>query len=256
MASIPLWFTSEVLPVLDDVRRVPGELQYYARCPVPRHADRRRSFAIRPGDKMAIVYYCQAGCSEEEIRAALAALGVPEEYLGLLGTPEYEIRRQARNSGEEWRQVERLRNEMLDLKNSIKGLMVADLSLAMLKVRILAVLDEVDVPSSRKNYVDFAIQAGVSSAAAYKAWLVDPLCQTRTRCVSGDHVVLTHPDDDSQPEQVSASDGILETRKTLSKREDGDSRNENSRIEKTGTEAAIAALRAAGLTAAPSNPAA
>lgn len=247
MAEVPQWFTAEILRRLKGVR--PGDKpgQFYARCPA--HDDHRASLGIRPGTSVSIVYHCQAGCADAKIRQALADRGAPEEYLGIYGTPEYEARRQTRTSSEDWRQVERLRNEMADLKSSLRGLLAADLTLAMLKVRLLAVVEGADVPVDRRGYVAFAMRAGVSQPRAYAAWKADPLAvQAQPECVSGDHVVLTRPDENRQAAQVTEHDGILETRKPLSKREEIPSRNENSRNEKTAMDAALRTLREAGLT--------
>jgi hypothetical protein len=128
---------------------------------------------------------------------------------------------------------------MADLKSAVRGLMAADLSLAMLKVRLLAVVEDEDIPTVEKEYVAFARRAHVSQAAAYKAWKVDPLCQNQAQCVTADHVVLTHSDENRQALQVAGPGEILEPRKVLSNREGKNSRTENSRTEKiTGDEAA------------------
>jgi hypothetical protein len=248
---MPPWFKTEVLRRLEGVRpgREPG--QFYARCPA--HNDRHASLAIRPGDEMPLVYWCHAvpGCEETAIREGLAALGVPEEYLGRYGTPEYEARRKAKASGDGWREVERLRNEMIDLKNMLRTLLDADLTLAMLKVRILAVAEGVEIPAGRKEYVSLAVRGGVSPARAYEAWKADPLGRARTQCVTHtpDHVVLTRPGESSQASQVTGHDGILETRTSLSEREPRgtDEVEDNSRNENAQFKAADKALRDAGL---------
>ena len=238
MAAAPPWFTAEVLRRLSGVRRGKEPGQFYARCPA--HDDQHASLAIKAGDSMPLIYWCHAvpGCDQADIRDALAGLGVPEEHLGQYGTPEYEARRQVRTTNEDWRQIERLRCEMAELKSGIRGLLAADLTLAMLKVRILAVVDDADIPADRKEYVAFAMRAGVSQPRAYAAWKADPLAQVQPQCVSGDHVVLTQPGENRQASQVTQQDGIIEPRKSLSDREGSNSRNGNSRNEKTGRSAA------------------
>jgi hypothetical protein len=252
--GVPDWFTAEVMRRLRGGKRVPGSLQHYACCPVPAHGDRHASMGIRPGDDVMIVFNCKAGCSPEEIRGALADLGIPDEFLGPYGTPGWAERNRVRATSEERRQVERMRYEMLELKATLRGLLDADLSLAMLKVRILAVVEEVVIPAGRKEYVAFAIKAGVSQPRAYAAWKVDPLAQTQDQCVTGDHVVLARPEEERQAGQVSTGGVLIEPRNPLSNRElaeaagPGDSRNENYRNEKTEEEAAMRTLRDAGLT--------
>ena len=238
MSETPQWFATEVLRRLSGVKRGKAPGQFYAHCPA--HDDQHASLAIRPGDTMPLIYWCHAdpGCDQVDIRSALVAIGVPVEHLGQYGTPEYETRRQARPTNEDWRQVERLRYEMADLKSSVRGLMAADLSLAMLKVRLLAVVEDEDIPATEKAYVAFAKRAGVSQSAAYKAWKVDPLCRGFTECVTPDHVVLTQPGENRQAVQVAGYGGIIETREVFSNREGQNSRTDNSRIEKSGDEAA------------------
>lgn len=251
MAAVPPWFAGEVL------RHLPGAIpgkdpgQYYARCPVPRHADRHRSFAICPGDSIPVVFCCHGGCTDAEARAALIGIGIPEDYLGPYGTPEYEARRQSRAASDERRIIERLRWEMLEFKATIRGLLSAELSLALLKIRIFAAVEGVDVPTGRKEYIPFAIRAGVSQPRAYAAWNVDPLIHGQERSISDDNAVLARADQNGQAPQVSGHDAIIEARNPFSDREGSnapDSRNDNSRNEKSETDAAIEALRSAGLT--------
>jgi hypothetical protein len=245
VAETPQWFTSEVLRFLNGWHRGAKPGQYYARCPA--HDDRRASLGIRPGDKLDVVWNCQAGCSVEDVRAALIGLGIDEDYLGEYGTPKYEARRHARAASDDWRQIERLRNEMIDLKGSLRELLSADLTLAMLKVRLLAVAEGVVFPVDQKGYVAFAIRAGVSRPRAYAAWKADPLAvQAQPQCVTEDHVVLTQPGENRQAAQVAEDDGILGTRQPISERDKipgSLSRNETAEID-----AAIAALRDGGLT--------
>lgn len=256
MTAVPDWFTAEVMNRLRGGKRVPGSLQHYACCPVPAHNDRHASMGIRPGDDVMIVFNCKAGCTPEEIRDALIGLGVPDEFLGPYGTPGWAERHRVRATSEERRQVERMRFEMLELKATLRGLLDADLSLAMLKVRLLAVVEEVPVPAERKEYVAFAIRAGVSQPRAYAAWKVDPLAQTETQCVTEDHVVLAQPQSERQAPQVDADGVLIEPRNLLSNREaaevpgPGDSRNENYRNENDEAQA-LEVLRAAGFNPLP-----
>lgn len=258
MAAVPQWFTSEVLRHLPDA--IPGKTpgQYYARCPVPGHPDRHRSFAIAPGESIPVVFCCHGGCPDAEARDALIAVGVPEDYLGPYGTPAYEIRRRARPAGisrqqleDLEKQIERLRWEMLELKASVRELLDADLTLALLKVRLWAVMEGAEIPVERKSYVDFAVAAGVSAPAAYKAWRVDPLVLSRKRGNSGNHVVLAHSEDESQAEHVSESVGIIDsiTHLPADYRPDSPMEPNDYRVDKT--DAALAVLRAGGLVPEP-----
>ena len=266
MAVVPQWFTSEVARRLSGVTRPdPNSLQHYAHCPVPRHPDRHRSFAFRPGDSLPLVYQCHVDCANEEIREALADLGVPEEYLGPYGTPPFEARRRASaNSAEARRirelekQVERLRWEMLELQASIRGLMNSEGKLALLKIRILAVMEGADVPVEEDAYVAFAMRAGVPKSTAYRVWKTDPLVLAQAKCVvpDPDHVVLARPGDDGQAVQTRAAAAILKsiTQRGPDSRDENASRPKDSRNENAQHEAAVETLRAGGL--APTKPAA
>jgi hypothetical protein len=229
------WFATEVLRRLSGVKRGREPGQFYARCPA--HDDKHASLAIRAGDSMPLIYHCHAvpGCDQAAIRQALAALGVPEERLGQYGTPQYERRRQIRGTSSDRRELEaarrelaEARRELADLKGDIRALLAADLSPAMLRVRVLATVDDMDIPADRKSYVAFAMRGGVSQPRAYAAWKSDPLGQARSECVTRDHVVLTQPEENRQASQVDSSPGILGTRKALSEREPGNSRNEKT----------------------------
>lgn len=259
MAAVPPWFTSEVLQYLPGA--IPGAKagQYYARCPVPRHGDRRRSFAIAPGDSIPVVFCCHGGCEDGEAREALIALGISEEHLGPYGTPEYENRRQVRASvgdriqvRELERQIERLRWEMLELKATVTSLMNSDLKMGLLKIRIQAVMEGIEVPiETEAAYVTFAERAGVPKPSAYRLWRTDPLVKAGGHGgVSDDHVVLTHSDDSSQAAQVSEAAGII----NLIEQGGSDSRNDNDsgpndyRNDNAETDAALEALHSAGLT--------
>ena len=259
MAAVPPWFTSEVLQYLPGA--IPGSKpgQYYARCLVPRHGDRRRSFAIAPGDTLPVVFWCHGGCEDPEIREALIGAGISEEYLGPYGTPEYEVSRRIRSNAAERaqireleRQVERLRWEMLELSASVTGLMNSDLKMGLLKIRILAVFEGIQVPTgSEADYVGFAERAGVPKPSAYRLWRTDPLVKAQGQSVViPDHVVLAHSEDESQPSQVSKAAGII----NLIEQGGSDSRNENAsgpndyRNDNAETETALEALRSAGLT--------
>jgi len=56
------------------------------RCPV--HDDRRASLSINPGTIHRIVWHCGAGCSCEDVRAALESLGADPSCLGRYGLPK------------------------------------------------------------------------------------------------------------------------------------------------------------------------
>ena len=225
------WFATEVLKRLSGVRHGKEPGQFYARCPA--HDDKHASLAIKAGDSIPLIYWCHAtpGCDQADIREALAGLGVPEERLGQYGTPEYERRRQVRGTSEDRRELEATRRELAELKADIRGLLVAELSPAMLKVRILATVDDEDIPDGRKGYVAFAMRAGVSQPRAYAAWKSDPLGRARTECVTRDHVVLTQPPENRRAPQVDSGTKIPEPRNPLSNRQSelaGNSRNEKT----------------------------
>lgn len=260
MTAVPQWFTSEVLQYLPGA--IPGAKpgQYYARCPVASHGDRRRSFAISPGDSIPVVFWCHGGCSDEEVRAALIGTGISDEYLGPYGTPEYEVRRKIRSNAAERAQikelesqVERLRWEMLELKASVTGLMNSDLKMGLLKIRILAAFEGTQVPvGSEADYVGFAVRAGVPKPSAYRLWGTDPLVKAAGQsAVFPDHAVLTQPEDDSQAAQVTEVAGII----NLIEQGGSDSRSDNNSApndyqnDNPWTEAAaLKALRSAGMT--------
>lgn len=260
MVAVPQWFASEVLRYLPSA--IPGSKpgQYYARCPVPGHADRRRSFAIAPGDAIPVVFCCHGGCDDEVVRAALLGLGMSEEFLGPYGTPEYEMKRKVRSNAAERaqireldRQVERLRWEMLELKASVTGLMNSDLKMGLLKIRILAAFEGVQVPvGSEADYVSFAVRAGVPKPSAYRLWGTDPLVKAKGQsAVIPDHVVLTQPEDERQASQVTEDAGIINLIEPggSDSRSDNDSapndyQNDNAAMEA----AALEALRSAGMT--------
>ncbi len=240
MTDTSSWFATEVLRRLSGVKRGKEPGQFYARCPA--HDDQHASLAIKAGHSMPLIYHCHAvpGCDQADIREALAGLGVPEERLGQYGTPQYERRRQVRATSEERRELEAARRELAELKGDIRALLVADLSPAMLRVRVLAAVDDVDIPAPRKEYVPFAMRAGVSQPRAYTAWKADPLGQARSECVTRDHVVLTQPREDRQASQATGQDEIIGTRKPLSNRES--ELPDFSRNEKTGPEQAVKTL--------------
>jgi hypothetical protein len=270
VAAVPQWFTNEVARRLRNVKHMPGQLQHYACCPVPRHGDKHQSFAIRPGDTMPLIYYCQKDCEPGEIRDALAGLGVPDEYLGSYGTPEYQARKQARPPAAHReqlerleKQIERMRWEMLELKASIRGLMNSELSLALMKIRILAVMEGVEVPVDEEGlYVAFAMRAGVPKPTAYRVWKTDPLVKARTPCVTPDHVVLAQPGDGSQARQVSEAGEIIESITPFSDRERSGYQSENAsesndyQNDNPGLDEAVETLRSAGMISRPSKPAA
>ena len=243
------WFATEVLRRLSGVRRGKEPGQFYARCPA--HDDKHASLAIKAGDSIPLIYWCHAmpGCDQADVRAALAGLGVPEERLGQYGTPEYERRRQVRSTSEDRRELEAARRELAELKGDIRALLVADLSPAMLRVRVLAAVDDMDIPAPRKEYVPFAMRAGVSQPRAYATWKADPLGEARYECLTLDHVVLTQPRENRQAPQVDSSPVIPEPRKPFSKRESERASDPpgNSRNEKTGEPAeAVKTLSNAG----------
>lgn len=265
MAAVPPWFRNEVAHRLSGVTQPdPTSPQHYAHCPVQRHADRHRSFAIKPGDSLPLVYQCHVDCANEEIREALTGLGVPEEYLGPLGTPPFEARRRAQAASGDQRQIRelekqigRLRWEMLELQASIRGLMNSDLKLALLKIRILAVMEDADVPTEEDAYVAFAMRAGVPQSTAYRVWKTDPLVQAQVKCVvSDDHVVLARSGDDGQAAHLSEAAAILKsiTQRGPAPRNENASASNDSRNENGQHEAAVENLRAGGL--APTKPAA
>lgn len=56
------------------------------RCPVPDHADHRKSFSLNPGTKGKwMVWHCHAICTDADARAALLELGIDAQCLGSFG---------------------------------------------------------------------------------------------------------------------------------------------------------------------------
>jgi hypothetical protein len=215
----PAWFLSEVIPRLRGARRGKGNGQWYACCPVPRHNDRHQSFAIKPGDKMPLVYHCNV-CDDEEARAALAAAGVPEQFLGDYGTPEYEHTRHRRQTS-----MERLK---LD---AITGLLHEDMTPAMLKINIQAVCEDVAIPSERKAFIALAGRAGVKSSQRYEAWKLWEAkfdAGDQVNPGSRNNVVPTPKAEILSNVQVSKPAQIPETEKTFRKPEDQFSGNRKS----------------------------
>ena len=207
----PAWFLSEVIPRLRGARRGKGNGQWYACCPVPRHNDRHQSFAIKPGDKMPLVYHCNV-CGDEEAREALAAAGVPEQFLGDYGTPEYEHTRHRRQTS-----MERLK---LD---AIAGLLHEEMTPAMLKINIQAVCEDISIPADRKPFIALAERAGVKTSQRYEAWkLRESQLDSGGQINPGsrNNVVPTPPAEVLSNAQVSAAAQIPETGKTLRKPED------------------------------------
>lgn len=259
VAAVPQWFGSEVLQYLPSA--IPGAKhgQYYARCPVPGHADRRRSFAIAPGDSIPVVFWCHGGCSDEEVRDALIGLGISEDFLGPYGTPEYEVRRKIRSNAAERamikdleQQVERLRWEMLELKASVTGLMNTDLKMGLLKIRIQAVIEGIPVPTGNEaDYVTFAERAGVPKPSGYRLWRTDPLVKSGGQTVViPDHVVLAQPEDESQASQVTVDAGIIKMIEPggSDSRNDNDSAPNDYQNDNAKLEVALETLRTAGMT--------
>ena len=244
MAPVPQWFACDVALRLRDVRRVPGSLQHYACCPVPRHGDRHRSFAIRPGDTIPLIYFCQGGCANEEIREALAALGVHEEHLGPLGTPGYERRRRESAASAERRELERLRGESATLKETITGLLNARMTQAMRHISIQAAIEGISVPDERREFIALAGRAGVSQSKRYEAWAQVYLAAGQPECVSVDHVVLTPAGEDCQTAQDSGHVRFTSGGTIFPEREDLDS----PRGKTDELDTALEALRSAGLT--------
>jgi hypothetical protein len=130
--------------------------------------------------------------------------------------------------------------------------MNSDLKLALLKIRILAVMEGVEVPTGEESlYVAFAVRAGVPKPTAYRVWRTDPLVKAEAKCVViPDHVVLAHPEDGGQAAQVSEVAGIINLIEQggSDSRSDKDSgpndyRNDNARLE-----TALEALRSSGMT--------
>lgn len=261
VADVPQWFMTEVIRRLSGVKPGNKPGQFYARCPVTRHGDKHQSFAFRPGDRgMTLIYFCQKDCSPEEIRSALAGLGVPEEYLGRYGTPEYESRRQVRATSEERRLLEQARREMAGFRHAIRDLLGEQLTPAMLRIRILALAEGIKVPDERKNFLALAARAGVSQSRRYEAWAQvctaqgQPVVATKT-----DHVVLAPPGEDSQVAQRKGHVRFPETGNSLPERENGQTGDlqiaaspakcPDSRNGKTDeVDMAVQALHAGGIT--------
>jgi hypothetical protein len=249
VTAVPPWFKQHVLSRLSGVRpdsRDPR--QFYARCPA--HNDRHNSFAIRPGDKMAVVYSCKLGCDEQAIRQALVSLGVDEDYLGIYGTPEYAASRRIKGTSEERRKLDR-----------ITGLLTERMTPAMLKVRVLATIEGIEVPAERKPFLALAERAGVRQSQRYEAWAQVYASQAQPECVTGDHVVLTPASETCQAPQVTAGVQIPETGKRSRKPENSQNgtsqagvpspRSPDSGNRKTGEpdmSEAVRALHKGGLT--------
>lgn len=62
-----------------EVRSRPG--QYAARCPVRSHGDTTPSLHLTVGNRGFIIWDCKAGCSKEEVRAAMVRQGILDRCL-------------------------------------------------------------------------------------------------------------------------------------------------------------------------------
>jgi hypothetical protein len=209
VAAVPPWFRQHVLSRLSNVRQDARDpCQFYARCPA--HSDRHNSFAIRPGDRMAVVYSCKLGCDEQAIRQALADLGVDDEYLGIYGTPGYIASRHVRGTSTERRKLDR-----------IAGLLHEQMTPAMLKVRVQAAIEGIGVPGERKPFLALADRAGVGQRQRYEAWALVFASQAQPECVPEDHVVLTASRESCQVSQVTADVRFAETANSVRKPQNG-----------------------------------
>ena len=252
MAAVPPWFRQHVLSRLSNVRQDTRDpCQFYARCPA--HNDRHNSFAIRPGDRMAVVYSCKLGCDEQTIRRALIDLGVDEEYLGIYGTPEYIASRKVRGTSEERRKLDR-----------IAKLLHEKMTPAMLKICIQAVIEGISVPGDRKPFLALADRGGAGQRQRYEAWAQVYASQTEPPCVQEDHVVLTAPQETCQVPQVTADVRFAETANSVRKpqnRQNGSVQvsgdvqiaetAEQTREDEPDMEQAVKTLAEAGLTRNP-----
>lgn len=223
MTGTPSWFATEVLRRLSGVKRGKEPGQFYARCPA--HDDKHASLAIKAGDDMPLIYWCHAvpRCDQADIRAALAGLGVPEEYLGQYGTPEYEQRRQVRGASGDRRDLEAARRELADLKAAVASLLHEQMTPAMLSISIQAAIEGIKVPSDstgRKEFIALAVRAGVSKTRRYEAW-AQVCSDAGPECVPGNHVVLTHQSESCQPVQRKTAVRFPETGKAVPERENG-----------------------------------
>jgi hypothetical protein len=67
-----------VLPKLERIRPTGGSFK--ASCPVPGHGkgngDRNPSLSIAPGNTQPVIFKCQAGCHQDDVKAALVTKGI------------------------------------------------------------------------------------------------------------------------------------------------------------------------------------
>lgn len=240
--ALPGWFRFEVVARLSKARRVQGSSQHYACCPA--HDDKHASMGIKPGDKVGVVFNCQRGCDPADIRRGLLDLGVPEEFLGVYGSEEYEARQQRLSSGEDRRKLD-----------AIKGMLTEKTTPAMLRVRVLAEIEGCEVPGQRKPFVDFAERAGVGLTQRYDAWKQyaaelkaggksSVVCGPVTpEPVSVDYVVLAAPVNSGQEPQVSGPCPISDSETLSGNRKDSLSETEIA----DSTSTALGNLRSSGL---------
>lgn len=123
--------------------------QWTARCPA--HGDRHASLSITVADKQTarLVWQCHAAtpCSATEIRAALVARGVPDGCL-----PRFKHQRTE----------DELVAELLPLlKEPGTG--------PLFKLRVAALVRNVELPRGGKELEDFAAECGISKTRAYEA---------------------------------------------------------------------------------------
>jgi hypothetical protein len=202
---------------------------------------------------MPLVCHCQKDCTDEEIREALLSLGVPEEHLGRFGTPAYEQRRQLRAASGERGLLEQARRELADLRSVLADLLGEQLTPAMLRIRILAAIEEIAVPSERKEFLALATRAGVGRSQRYEAWT--QVCATQGQPVvatEADHVVLAAEAEDCQVAQRNPHVRFPETGRATADRpetgrEAGSQPSGNRTTDEADMTEAIRTLQRAGL---------
>jgi hypothetical protein len=141
----------------------------------PAHDDVRPSLSVNVGTKgMRLVWNCKAGCSEEDVRAALLGLGIDESCLGTYGVP----RTRSRNDSAPSRGTDPV--ALADARRWHAVTKLPDLNGSLLRMCIQAISETSSSISSdplellpvtnRDDFVALAGRAGLDSKYRYKLY--------------------------------------------------------------------------------------
>jgi hypothetical protein len=139
----------------------------------PCHDDRRASLSINPGDIQRIVWNCGAGCSAEDVRAALERLGADSSCLGGYGLPKRLVQPGMRIQGHDPVLVANSKRWFAVLK------LPADLNGSLLRMCIQAISEGdgdlppdpgVLLPTGKGEFAALAKRAGIEKHYRYQLY--------------------------------------------------------------------------------------